>query len=63
VEDLLDQNTTNDEYGRICTRVYFFKICLVFFRAHPERKKPGGYMINVYIYKEERDMIYDYICM
>jgi hypothetical protein len=32
--------------------------------AHPEDKKPGGYMINVYICIEgERDMMHDYIRM
>jgi hypothetical protein len=30
--------------------------------AHPEGKKPGGYMLHVYIYIEgERNMIYDCI--
>jgi hypothetical protein len=30
--------------------------------AHPEGKKPGGYMLNVYKYTEgKRNMIYDYI--
>jgi hypothetical protein len=31
------------------------KICLVFFPAHPEGKKPGAYMINVYIYIYRRE--------
>jgi hypothetical protein len=39
------------------------KICQVFFPDHPQGKKPGGCMIHVYIYIEERDMIHDYICM
>ena len=53
----------DQQFHRAQSNERYTLICLVFFHTHPEGKKQGGYMINVYIYVGERDMIYDYICM
>ncbi len=65
--NLINKTTgLNQDLSGVLSYIYMYHTSTwlqVFFPGHPQGKKPGGCMIHVYIYIEERDMIHDYICM